>query len=63
MVDMGDYDVILGMLWMASLVEFTLNIEKLEMKFQYEGRIVVLRGLLDGSCKVVSMRRMHTFLE
>ena len=49
-VNMGDYDVILDMVWMASLVEFTLNLEKLEMKFQHEGRTVVLRGLSDGSC-------------
>ena len=46
-VDMGDYDVILGMKWMASLVEFTLNLAKLEMRFQHEGRTVVLRGLSD----------------
>ena len=32
-VGMGDYDVILGMTWMASLVDFTLNLEKLEMRF------------------------------
>ena len=32
-LDMGDYDVILGMTWMASLVEFTINLEKLEMRF------------------------------
>ena len=58
-VDMGDYDVILGMVWMASLAEFTFNLEKLEMKFQHEGRTVVLRGLLDGICKVVSLRKMQ----
>ena len=58
-VDIGDYDVILGLAWMASLVEFTLNLAKLEMKFQHEGRTVVLRGLSDGSCRVVSLRRMQ----
>ena len=44
-VEMGDFDVILGMVWMASLVEFTLNLAKLEMRFQHEGRAVVLREL------------------
>lgn len=58
-VDMGDYDVILGMTWMALLVEFTFNLVKLEMRFQHEGRTVVLRGLSDGSCRVVSLRRME----
>ena len=57
-VDMGDYDVILDMIWMASLVEFTLNLAKLEMRFQHEGRTVVLSGLSDGSCRVVSLRRL-----
>ena len=58
-VDMGDYDVILGITWMASLVEFTLNLAKLEMRFQHEGRTIVLRGLSDGNCRVVSLRKMH----
>ena len=60
-VDMGDYDVILGMTWMTLLEEFTLNLAKLEMRFQHEGRTVVLRGLSDGSCRVVSLRRMQRF--
>lgn len=34
-VDVGDYDVILGMTWMTSLVEFTFNLEKLEMRFEH----------------------------
>ena len=57
-VHTGDYDVILGMTWMALLVEFTLNLAKLEMRFQHEGRTIVLRGLSGGSCRVVSLRRM-----
>ena len=32
-VNIRDYDVILGMTWMAFLEEFTLNLAKLEMKF------------------------------
>ena len=36
-VDIGDYDFILNVVWMALLVEFTLNLEKLEMKFHHEG--------------------------
>ena len=59
MVDMGDYDVILKMVWMALLVEFTLNLEKFEMNFQHERRTVVLKGLSDWSCIVVSLRRMQ----
>lgn len=58
-VDMGDYDVILGMTSMASLVEFALNLEKFEMRFQHEGKTMVLRGLSDGGCRVVSLRRMQ----
>lgn len=58
-MDMGDYDVILGMTWMASLREFTLNMERVEIRFQHEGRTVVLRGLSDDSCRVVSLRRME----
>ena len=57
-VDMGDYEVILGMTWMESLVEFTFNLAKLEMRFQHEGRTLVLRGLYDGRCRIVSLRRM-----
>ena len=57
-VDMGDYDVILDMVLLASLIEFTLNLAKLEMRFQHEGRTIVLRGHLGGSFRVVSLRRM-----
>ncbi|XP_059073753.1 uncharacterized protein LOC131874407 [Cryptomeria japonica] len=31
-VNMGDYDIVLGMTWMASLREFTLNMERVEMR-------------------------------
>ena len=62
-VDMGDYDVILGMTWMASLVEFTLNLAKLEMRFQHEGRTIVLRGLSNVSCRIVSLRRMQRLFQ
>ena len=58
-VDIGDYDVILNVVWMALLVEFTLNLEILEMKFHHEGRIVVLRGLLDGSFLMLSTIFFH----
>lgn len=61
-VDMGDYDVILGMTWMRSLVEFTFNLEKLEMRFEYQGQKVILRGLSDGGLRVVSLKRLeHLF--
>lgn len=61
-VDMGDYDVILGMTWMTSLVEFTFNLEKVEMRFEHQGRKVVLCGLSSGGLRVVSLRQLERLI-
>lgn len=61
-VDMGDYDVILGMTWMTSLVEFTFNLERVEMRFEHQGRKVVLRGLLDVCLRTVSLKQMERLI-
>lgn len=60
-VDIGDYDVILGMTWMRSLVEFTFNLEKIEMRFKHQDHKVVLRGLSNGGLTIVSLKRMEHF--
>ncbi|XP_059073375.1 uncharacterized protein LOC131874148 [Cryptomeria japonica] len=61
-VDMGDYDVIIGMAWMTSLVEFTFNLEKVEMRFEHHGKKVVLCGLSDGGLRVVSLKQMERLI-
>ena len=48
----------LGMNWMKSLVEFTFNLEKMEMRFEENGKKIVLRGLSDGRLRVVSLKQM-----
>ena len=47
-VEMGDYDVILGMTWMASLVEFILNLAKLEMGFNMRAKLMYLEDFQMG---------------
>lgn len=44
-VNIGDTDMVLGMNWMKSLVEFSFNLQKMEMKFESNGKKIVLRGL------------------
>lgn len=44
-VNIGDTDMVLGMHWMKSLVEFSFNLQKMEIKFEANGKKIVLRGL------------------
>ena len=46
---------------MKSLVEFTFNLEKMEMRFEAKGKKIVLRGLSDGRLRVVSLKQMQSF--
>ena len=60
-VNIGDQDMVLGMNWMKSLVEFTFNLQKMEMRFEVNGKKIVLRGLSAGRLQVVSLKRMQSF--
>ena len=60
-VNIGDQDMVLGMNWMKSLVEFTFNPQKMEMRFEVNGKKIVLRGLSVGRLQVVSLKWMQSF--
>ena len=48
LVNMGEIDIVLGMKWLHDLGVFTLNVLKMEMYFEVDGRRHVLRGITDG---------------
>lgn len=52
-------DVILGMPWINSLGRFTMDNPNLEICFKHNGKEVTLKGLPNGSLKVVSCKRME----
>lgn len=59
---MGEMDVVLGMKWLHAIGEFTLNLRVTEMKFEVDSKKHVLRGMLDGSLRVLSLRRMERLI-
>ncbi|XP_059068313.1 uncharacterized protein LOC131858861 [Cryptomeria japonica] len=53
------YDVIFGMPWIHSLGRFTMDHPNPEIYFKHAGQEVTLKGLPNGSPKVVSCSRME----
>ena len=47
-VNMGEMDIVLRMKWLQDLGVFTLNVPKMEMSFEVDGRRHVLKGIIDG---------------
>lgn len=41
-VDIGDTDVVLGVQWLHSLGEYTIDYQTMELKFKHDGKEVVL---------------------
>ena len=55
-VNLEDFDWILGMTWMKSLHEFTSKLDLMDLNFEHQGKKIVIRALLDVRLKVVSLR-------
>ncbi|GLJ25945.1 hypothetical protein SUGI_0497340 [Cryptomeria japonica] len=68
-VNMGVVDIVLGMKWLQDIREFTLNIRKLEMKFELNSKSYVLRGIADGNlhsiylCREESKKIEHEIIQ
>jgi hypothetical protein len=59
-VDLSDTYVVLGIQWLYSLVNITMNYHTLEMGFiDAEGKKVVLRTISNGKPRTVSTKRME----
>lgn len=57
-VSIGDTDAVLGIQWLRSLREISINLQTMELKFQSDGKRIVLRGMSNGGPRVVSFKRM-----
>ncbi|KAH9311173.1 hypothetical protein KI387_026208, partial [Taxus chinensis] len=57
-VHIGDTDAVLGIQWLRSLGEISLNLQTMELKFQSDGKKIVLRGMSNGGPRVVSFKSM-----
>ncbi|XP_059064922.1 uncharacterized protein LOC131856971 [Cryptomeria japonica] len=62
-VNIGDTDVVLGIQWLHSLGEISLNLQTMELKFQSDGKKVVLRGMSNGGPQIVSFKRMAKLIQ
>lgn len=55
-------DIIFGMPWIDSLGRFTIDNPNLEVCFKHKGKDIFLKGLPDGSPKVVSCNRIECII-
>jgi hypothetical protein len=59
-VDLMNTNIVLGVLWLHSLREITMNYQIMEMKFNTANdKKVVLRGMSNGGPKIVSTKSME----
>jgi len=59
-VDLADTDIVLGVQWLHSLGEITINYQVMEMTFNIENiKRVVLRGMSNGNPKIVLAKSME----
>ena len=61
-VNMGDIDMVLEMIWLHDIGIFTLNLREMEMRFEMDGKTHVLKALRDTSYKTISLRKMEHLL-
>lgn len=61
-VSIGDIDAVLGIQWMQFLGEITLNLQTMELRFQFDGKKVALRGMSNGGPRVVTYKRMERLI-
>ena len=55
---LGGCDVVLGVQWLKTLGEFSMDMTTLYMKFSYNGRMHTLRGSIPKSFKRFSLKSM-----
>jgi hypothetical protein len=53
-IDMGSYDVVLGVEWLRTLGPITMYFHKLTMQFQQEGQQHQFQGIIAGSLEIDS---------
>ena len=57
-----DLDIIFEALWIFSLGCFKFDLPNLKIHFEHKGEEITLEGVLDGSAKLVSCKRIERIL-
>ena len=58
-VNMGDLDIVLGMMWLHSLEEVTFRLKDMEIKFEVDGKQQILRAIKNGDIRTISFRQLE----
>jgi hypothetical protein len=53
-ISMGDCDIVLGVEWLHTLGQITMDYQELYMSFHQEAHTYTLRGLQAGSLEIIS---------
>jgi hypothetical protein len=61
-IDVGGFDIVVGVEWLRTLGQITMDFKELYMIFTKEGHAHTLRGIQTGSPKTVSAHIMEKLL-
>jgi hypothetical protein len=61
-ISMGGCDIVLGVKWIHTLGLITMDYHELYMRFTQDDHIYTLKGLQDGSSKIISSHQMEKLL-
>jgi hypothetical protein len=62
-IDMGFYDIVLGVDWIRTLGPIVMDFKELTMQFEQEGKKCRFQGITAGSLEIISSHRMEKLLK
>jgi hypothetical protein len=62
-IDIGGYDIVLGVDWIRTLGPILMGFKELTMKFDQESHQYKFQGIIVGSPEVISSHRMEKLLK
>jgi hypothetical protein len=62
-INMGGYDIVLGVEWLHTLGPILMDFKELTMQFQHEGQQYKFQSITAGSPEVISFHRMEKLLK
>ena len=62
-INMGDYDIVLGVEWLHTLGPMTMDFHELYMRFKQNDHMHTLCGIQAGSPSIISSHRMEKLLK
>eukprot|EP01018_Ginkgo_biloba_P009911 Gb_21318 [translate_table: standard] len=62
-IPLGGIDVVIGTQWLETLGEFKMNMTELYIKFQQDGKDIILKGIRPSPPKAISGHKMEKHMQ